>query len=69
MLVARGVGYVIQHRVEFEQSAKDLKYLKDLKTSIVARLRETERLAYSVFELAATGFSTLCDDRHAIDPH
>jgi len=66
MLVARGVGYVIHYRVEFEQSAMDL---KDLKTGIVARLRETERLAYSVFELAATGFSRLRDDSHAIDPH
>ena len=66
MFVARSVGYVIHHRVEFEQSAKDL---EDLKTGIVARLRETKRLAYPVFELAATGFSTLCDDRHAIDPH
>ena len=42
MLVARGVGYVIHYRVEFEQSAMDL---KDLKTGIVARLREAERLA------------------------
>lgn len=36
------VGYVIHHRVEFEQSAKDL---EDLKTGIVARLREAKRLA------------------------
>ncbi len=66
MLVARGVGYVIYHRVEFEQSAKDL---EDLMTGIVVRLREAERLAYSVFELAATGSSRLRDDHHAIDLH
>jgi diadenosine tetraphosphate (Ap4A) HIT family hydrolase len=36
------VGYVIHHHVEFEQSAKDL---EDLKSSIVARLREAKRLA------------------------
>lgn len=66
MLVARGVGYVIQHRVEFEQSAKDL---EELMTGIVARLRETERLAYSVFVLTATRFSRLRDEHHAIDPY
>ena len=36
------VGYVIHHRVQFEQSTRDL---QDLKTSIVARLREAKRLA------------------------
>ena len=36
------VGYVIHHRVEFEHSAEDL---EELKTGIVARLREAERLA------------------------
>ena len=50
----------------FDPSVKDQ---EDLMTGIVARLREAERLAYSVFEMAATGFSTLCDDRHAIDLH
>jgi diadenosine tetraphosphate (Ap4A) HIT family hydrolase len=36
------VGYVIHHRVEFEQSTQDLEALK---TGIVARLREAKRLA------------------------
>lgn len=36
------VGYVIHHRVEFEQSTKDL---EDLKTGIIARLREAKRIA------------------------
>jgi diadenosine tetraphosphate (Ap4A) HIT family hydrolase len=36
------VGYVIHHRVQFEQSTRNL---QDLKTSIVARLREAKRLA------------------------
>jgi diadenosine tetraphosphate (Ap4A) HIT family hydrolase len=36
------VGYVIHHRVEFEQSTQEL---EDLKTGIVARLREAKRLA------------------------
>jgi diadenosine tetraphosphate (Ap4A) HIT family hydrolase len=36
------VGYVIHHRVEFEQSTKDL---EDLKTGIITRLREAKRLA------------------------
>jgi diadenosine tetraphosphate (Ap4A) HIT family hydrolase len=36
------VGYVIHHRVQFEQSAKDL---ETLKTGIVTRLREAGRLA------------------------
>jgi diadenosine tetraphosphate (Ap4A) HIT family hydrolase len=35
------IGYVIHRRVEFEQSTKDL---EDLKTGIVARLREAKRL-------------------------
>ena len=36
------VGYMIHHRVQFEQSAKDL---ENLKAGIVARLREAKRLA------------------------
>ena len=36
------VGYPIHHRVEFEHSTEDL---RGLKTAIVARLREAERLA------------------------
>lgn len=39
------VGYVIHHRVEFEQSTKDL---EDLKTGIIAWLREAKRLAQHV---------------------